>query len=257
MWEHPYRMTHLFAAALPAFLASLVEFVEALTIVLAVGVTRGWRSALLGTLGATTLLAALVLAFGPALDRVPIAVLQLAIGILLLFFGLRWLRKAVLRYAGAIALHDEATIYAKQMRLLEAAAGRPERIDWIGFITAFKAVALEGLEVVFIVIALGATAGALVPASLGAAVAGVVVVGLGLALHRPLATVPENSLKAAVGVMLSAFGTFWTGEGLHVQWPGADLILIALASGYAAAAALAYVIARGAVRARSAATVGA
>jgi len=248
-------MPHLFAAALPAFLASLVEFVEALTIVLAVGVTRGWRSSLTGALAATALLAVLVLAFGPALARVPIALLQLVVGVLLLFFGLRWLRKAVLRYAGAIALHDEASIYAKQTRLLAAAAGQPERIDWIGFTTAFKSVTLEGLEVVFIVIALGATGGALVPASLGAALAGVLVIGGGLAIHRPLSTVPENTLKATVGVMLSAFGTFWTGEGMHVAWPGADLILPALVAGYAAAAALGYTIARGSVRARATASV--
>ncbi len=250
-------MTHFFAAAVPAFLASLVEFVEALTIVLAVGVTRGWRSALLGALAATALLAALVLAFGPALGGVPIAALQLVIGILLLFFGLRWLRKAVLRYAGAIALHDEAKIYAKHTQLLENSGGARGSIDWIGATTSFKAVALEGLEVVFIVIALGATAGALVPASLGAALAGVVVIGAGIALHRPLASVPENTLKAAVGIMLSAFGTFWTGEGLHVAWPGADLILLALVAGYAAVAAIAFVVARSAVRKRASAGVAA
>ncbi|GAC1310044.1 MAG: hypothetical protein NVSMB21_17370 [Vulcanimicrobiaceae bacterium] len=240
-------MTNVLAAALPAFLASLVEFVEALTIVLAVGVTRGWRSASLGSFAAAAVLASLVLAFGPALARFPIATLQLVIGVLLLFFGLRWVRKAVLRYAGAIALHDEASIYAKQMRLLAAERGAPEAIDWIGFTTAFKAVTLEGLEVVFIVIAVGATAGALVPASLGAASAGALVIAAGFALHRPLATVPENTLKFAVGIMLSAFGTFWTGEGLHVAWPGADLILLALIAGFALASGLAYLVARGAV----------
>ncbi len=243
-------MTNLFATALPAFLASLVEFVEALTIVLAVGVTRGWRSALAGAFAATALLAVLVLAFGPALGRVPISLLQLVIGVLLLFFGLRWLRKAILRYAGAVALHDEASIYAKQRSLLEGAGTGSQRIDWIGFATSFKAVALEGLEVVFIVIAVGATAGALVPASIGAAAAGVLVIATGLVLHRPLATVPENTLKFCVGVMLSAFGTFWTGEGLHVEWPGADLMLLALIGGYGLAAALAYAIARNSVRAR-------
>ena len=247
-------MAHLVAAALPAFLASLVEFVEALTIVLAVGITRGWRSALGGACAATAVLAILVLAFGPALARVPIADLQLVVGILLLFFGLRWLRKAVLRYAGAIALHDEAAIYAKQTHRLQSADGRDARIDTIGFVTAFKAVALEGLEVVFIVIALGATAGALVPASIGAAIAGVVVIAAGFALNEPLARVPENTLKAAVGVMLSAFGTFWTGQGLHVAWPGEDLILFALVAGYAAAATLGYGFARRSVRARQRAT---
>ncbi len=246
-------MTHVLAAALPAFLASLVEFVEALTIVLAVGVTRGWRSATLGSLAAAGLLALLVLAFGPALTRFPIAVLQLVIGILLLFFGLRWARKAVLRYAGAIALHDEATIYAKQMRLLAAERGAPEKIDWIGFTTAFKAVALEGLEVVFIVIAVGATAGALLPASAGAALAGVLVIAGGFALNRPLAQVPENTLKFCVGIMLSAFGTFWTGEGLHVAWPGADLMLLPLIAGFAAASGIAYLVARKTVRLTAAA----
>ncbi len=244
-------MPHLFAASLPAFLASLVEFVEALTIVLAVGVTRGWRSALIGAAAATAVLAALVLAFGPALGRIPIGVLQLVVGILLVFFGLRWLRKAVLRYAGAIGLHDEAKIFAKQRDRLAGERQGAARIDWIGFTTSFKAVLLEGLEVVFIVVALGATAGALVPASLGAALAGVVVIGAGLALHRPLAKVPENTLKAIVGVMLSAFGTFWTGEGLGIAWPGADLILLALVGGYAAAAAIAFALARGTVAERT------
>ncbi len=244
-------MSHLLAASLPAFLASLVEFVEALTIVLAVGVTRGWRSALVGAAAATAVLAALVLAFGPALGRIPIAVLQLVVGVLLVFFGLRWLRKAVLRYAGAVGLHDEAKIYAKQRERLAGERHGPACIDWIGCTTSFKAVLLEGLEVVFIVVALGATAGALVPASLGAALAGVVVIGAGVALHRPLARVPENTLKAVVGVMLSAFGTFWTGEGLGIVWPGADVILLALAGGYAAAAAVAFAIARGTVSART------
>lgn len=242
-------MTQLFASALPAFLASLVEFVEALTIVLAVGITRGWRSATLGSLAAATALALLVIAFGPALTRFPIATLQLTIGVLLLFFGLRWLRKAVLRYAGAIALHDEASIYAKQTRLL-AADGAPsrQRIDWIGFTTAFKAVALEGLEVVFIVIAVGATAGALVPASIGAALAGVLVIVGGFALKSPMAKVPENTLKFCVGILLSAFGTFWTGEGLHVEWPGADLMLLGLIGGFTIAAGIAYLLARSTVR---------
>jgi uncharacterized membrane protein len=245
-------VSRLIVAALPAFFASLVEFVEALTIVLAVGVTRGWRSALLGALAATLALALLVLAFGPALDRIPLADLQLIIGVLLLFFGLRWLRKAALRYAGAIPLHDEAAIFERERLALGDGAAARTRVDWIGFITSFKAVALEGLEVVFIVIAVGATAGALVPASVGAAVAGILVIALGVAIHRPLANVPENALKFLVGTMLSAFGTFWTGEGLHVAWPGADLSLAWLIVGFAATAGLATLAARRTVRASTA-----
>ncbi len=237
-------MTQLFAAALPAFLASIVEFVEALTIVLAVGATRGWRSALLGALAATVALALIILAFGPALARVPLSLLQLVVGVLLLFFGMRWLRKAVLRYAGVIALHDEASIYAKQVRALASGPASGSRIDAMGFATAFQAVALEGLEVVFIVIALGTTAGALVPASIGAAAAGLFVIGGGAALHRPLANVPENSLKFVVGIMLSAFGTFWTGEGLHAAWPGNDVALLGLIAGFVLVSGVAYLVAR-------------
>jgi len=231
------------AAALPAFLASLVEFVEALTIVLAVGTTRGWKSAATGTVAGVTLLAILVLAFGPALGRVPLGILQAVVGAMLVFFGLRWLRKAVLRYAGIIALHDEGKIYERRVGSLRAGSEGPG-FDWIGTGTAFNAVVLEGLEVIFIVIAVGATAGALVPASLGAAAAGVVVVGAGFALRAPLARVPENSLKAIVGVMLSAFGTFWFGEGLGFVWWRDDVSLSLLVAGYAIAAALGVVLAR-------------
>jgi uncharacterized membrane protein len=231
------------AAALPAFLASLVEFVEALTIVLAVGTTRGWKSAATGTVAGVALLAILVLAFGPALGRVPLGILQAVVGAVLVFFGLRWLRKAVLRYAGIIALHDEGKIYERRVGSLRAGSEGPG-FDWIGTGTAFNAVVLEGLEVIFIVIAVGATAGALVPASLGAAAAGVVVVGAGFALRAPLARVPENSLKAIVGVMLSAFGTFWFGEGLGFVWWRDDVSLSLLVAGYAIAAALGVVLAR-------------
>jgi uncharacterized membrane protein len=227
--------SHIASAGLPAFLASLVEFVEALTIVLAVGVTRGWRSALLGALGGSVLLAVLVLAFGPALALVPLAMLQLVIGILLLLFGLRWLRKAILRGAGVIALHDEDRIFEKQRSTLGSAVDL-RRIDVGGFITSFKAVVLEGLEVVFIVVAVGATTDALVPATLGAAAAGVIVIGAGAFVHRPLSRVPENTLKFAVGVLLSSFGTFWTGEAFGVAWPGADLSLLSLVVAYALAA---------------------
>ena len=235
---------HIVATALPAFLASLVEFVEALTIVLAVAVTRGRRPALLGTAAAALTLAVLVAIFGPALARVPLAVLQLTIGILLLFFGLRWLRKAVLRYAGAIALHDEAAIFARRRAALAEQGHAARGFDRVGFATAYQAVFLEGLEVVFIVIAVGASAGALVPASIGAALAAVVVVGAGVALRAPLERVPENALKCGVGILLAAFGTFWTGEGLGAAWPAQDLALVGLVIAFAAAAALAYALAR-------------
>jgi uncharacterized membrane protein len=235
------------SAALPSFLASVVEFVEALTIVLAVGVTRGWRAAGFGALAGVAFLAALIAIFGPALSLVPIALLQIVVGVLLLFFGLRWLRKAVLRSAGAIALHDETHAFEKNRAALAGAAAGGASIDALGFVTSFKAVVLEGLEVVFIVIAVGAAAGALVPATIGALLAGVVVIGAGFAVRGPLARVPENGLKLAVGLLLSAFGTFWTGEGLGAAWPGDDASIVGLAAGYAAASALAVALARGAL----------
>jgi Ca2+/H+ antiporter, TMEM165/GDT1 family len=229
-----------------AFLASLVEVVEAFTIVLAVGVVRGWRPALLGTVAALALLAAIVLVLGPVLDRVPLYLLQLFIGVLLLLFGMRWLRKAVLRAAGRIALHDEEAEFSKETASLRGAVQRHERhLDWFAGLAAFKAVLLEGVEVVFIVIAVGAGRGLLVPASIGALAACVLVLVIGLLVHKPLARVPENTLKFAVGVMLSAFGVFWTGEGLGVHWPGGDLILLALVLLFAATGvALAWLVRR-------------
>ena len=213
-----------------AFLASLVEFVEAMTIILAVGTTRGWRPALLGAAAGTVLLVALVSLLGPALTVIPIAVLQLVIGTLLLLFGMRWLRKAILRSGGVIALHDEALIFDEETRQLRGAgAVAIAGVDIIGFITTFKAVVLEGLEVVFIVIAIGAGGGMLLPASLGAGLALIIVTGLGLALHRPLARVPENALKFTVGVLITTFGVFWIGEGLGLAWPGEDWALLWLA----------------------------
>jgi uncharacterized membrane protein len=219
---------HQAATAVGAsFLASLVEVVEAFTIVLAVGTIRGWRPAVLGTVTGLAALALLVVALGPMLSLVPIALLQVVIGVLLLLFGMRWLRKAILRAAGIIALHDESAAFAKQTASLSEAERRQEaRLDWIAGVTAFKAVLLEGLEVVFIVIAVGAGPGLLVPASLGAAAAAALILAIGVVVHRPLARVPENTLKFGVGVMLSAFGVFWTGEGLGVAWPGDDLALL-------------------------------
>ncbi len=216
---------------------------EALTIVLAVGVTRGWRSAWIGALAGVATLSLAVVAFGPLLRFVPIALLQSVVGILLIFFGLRWLRKAILRYAGAIPLHDEALIFARKRDGLAKSPHMPT-VDWPAIATAFNAVVLEGLEVIFIVIAVGATAGTLGYASLGAAAAGIVVVGAGVIARGPLARVPENALKFAVGIMLSAFGTFWTGEGFHDAWPGGDLALLGLIAGYAAIAGIGIRIAR-------------
>jgi len=237
--------THAGAAALAAFLASTVEFVEALTIVLAVGTVRGWRPALAGTAAGVALLALLVIIFGPLLGQVPIAWLQVVVGVLLVFFGMRWLRKAVLRAAGIIALHDEvATFTAEAESLREAGAGHGPW-DPIALITSFKAVVLEGLEVVFIVIAVGAAGGTLIPATAGAAAAMVVVVGAGLLIHRPLARVPENALKFVVGVLLSSFGVFWLGEGVGFAWPGGDLALLGLIPGFLVAAFAAVALARG------------
>jgi uncharacterized membrane protein len=217
-------------AVFAAFLGSLVEAVEALTIVLAVGTVRGWRPAGLGTLAGLGVLVLVVLSLGPLLDRVPINLLQFAIGILLLLFGMRWLRKAILRAAAIMALHDETLAYASETAELRARANRQEPgLDWVAALASFKAVVLEGLEVVFIVIAVGAGRGLIVPASLGAIAACVLVAAVGFAVHRPLTRLPENTLKFAVGVMLSAFGVFWIGEGLGVPWPGADLAIVAFA----------------------------
>jgi uncharacterized membrane protein len=233
---------HVGTVILAAFLASLVEFVEALTIVLAVGTTRGWRSALFGAGAGAVFLIALTLAVGPALQRIPLTSLQLAVGVLLLLFGLRWLRKAILRAAGVIGLHDEAAIYAKETAALARdGGGTPPlhaRLDRIALATSFKAVTLEGLEVIFIVIATGA-GGLLAPAAVGAALAGSLVILAGLALRRPLARVPENTLKFAVGVLLSAFGVFWVGEGLRYPWLGEDLALLGLVGGFTVIALLA------------------
>jgi uncharacterized membrane protein len=224
------NLAHIGSAMTTAFLASLVEAVEALTIVLAVATVRGWRPAGLGALAGLLVLALIVVALGPLLDRVPLHLLQLAIGILLLLFGMRWLRKAILRSAGVIPLHDEATTFAAETAELREQTRRNEaRLDWLAALASFKAVLLEGLEVVFIVIALSAGRGMLVPASAGAVAACLLVAGVGFVVHRPLARVPENTLKFAVGVILSAFGVFWTGEGLGVAWPGADLAIVGFA----------------------------
>lgn len=237
--------THAGAAILAAFLASLVEFIEALTIVLAVGAVRGWRPALLGSAMGTILLVILVAALGPLLGRFPLSWLQAAIGVLLLLFGMRWLRKAVLRAAGIVPLHDEMASYAEEAERLRGEGRAPALWDTVGVAATFKAVVLEGMEVVFIVIAIGAAGRRLIPASLGAAAALLIVIILGAALHRPVARVPENGLKFAVGVLLSAFGVFWIGEGTGLAWPGGDLAILGLIVGFLATALLSVRLARG------------
>jgi Ca2+/H+ antiporter, TMEM165/GDT1 family len=228
-----------------AFLASLVEVVEAFTIVLAVAVLRGWRPAALGTVAGLGTLAGIVLLLGPLLDRVPVASLQLAIGVLLLLFGMGWLRRASLRAAGVIPLHDEEAIFAAETAgLTEQAHHRQKNMDWVAGVTALKAVLLEGLEVVFIVIAVGAGRGLLAPAGLGALAACILVLALGAVVHRPLSRVPENLLKFGVSVMLGSFGVFWTGEGLGVVWPGQDLALLLFIALFLAAGLIASGFAR-------------
>ncbi|MDQ1468355.1 MAG: hypothetical protein QOH10_2770 [Actinomycetota bacterium] len=216
---------HSVLLVLAAFLACTVEMVEALTIVLAVAVTRGWRSAGWGVAVALGGLVLIVAALGPALDRLPIDSLRLVVGTVLLVFGLQWLRKAVLRASGLKALHDEEAIYEAEVALLRASGERPAH-DWYAFTVAFKGVFLEGLEVAFIVVTFGGTQRNVGLAALGAAAALVVVLIAGLIAHAPLTRVPENTLKFGVGVMLTAFGIFWSAEGAGISWPGADASIL-------------------------------
>ena len=217
---------------LSAFLASAVEMVEALTIVLAAGLTRGWRSSLSGVAAATVALAVVVAALGPALTVVPLDDLRLVVGALLLVFGLQWLRKAILRASGFKALHDEDAIFARELREAETAP-REERagLDWYGFTLSFKGVFLEGLEVAFIVLTFGSTQGSIPLAALGAAGAIVLVAGAGAAARAPLARVPENTMKFAVGIMLTTFGVFWSAEGAGAHWPGGDAAILGVLAG--------------------------
>jgi len=212
-----------------AFFASAVEAVEAVTVVLAAGVVRGWRSSLSGAMAALAVLAVIVAVFGTAIATIPIATLQLVVGTLLLLFGIRWLRKAMLRSAGVIDLRDEDALYAQQRQAL-GASGSAARGRWDTFaaLTSFKAVLLEGVEVIVIVIGIGAAGNMLVPAALGAIGACVAVTVAAALLNRPLSRVPENALKFAVGIMVSAFGMFWFGEGIGVHWPYGDATILAL-----------------------------
>ncbi len=227
------NLAHAGPSILAAFLASLVEFVEALTVILAVGSVRGWRSALGGTAAALALMLAIVAVLGPMLTRIPLGAIQLVVGTMLILFGMRWLRKAILRSAGVIPLHDEQAVFTKEAESMRSLGGVIRGWDGIAFGAAFQITMLEGMEVVFIVIAIGAGGmGLLLPASLGALAALIVVAVLGLAIHRPLANVPENALKFVVGVLLSAFGTFWVGEGVGIDWPGADWSILGLVAGF-------------------------
>lgn len=211
------------------FLASAVEMVEALTIVVAAGVSRGWRSALEGTAVATAALAFLVLTLGATLVRyVPLSTLRLVVGSVLLIFGLQWLRKAVLRSSGLKAMHDEDAIFKAQVDQLSRAPRSATGRDSIGFAVAFKGVFLEGLEVVIIVITLGSTNHRLGLASMAAAAAVVLVAAVGAVVSRHLSNVPENAMKMGVGLMLVSFGSFWSGEGIGVAWPGSDLSIVGL-----------------------------
>ena len=227
-------MTAAVGLVLAAFLASAVEMVEAATIVLAVGVTRGWRAALIGVAAGLGALAVIVGALGPAVSHIPIDTLRLVVGSLLLIFGLGWVRKAVLRAAGLKALHDEARIFAEQRAAAEK-AGRTGGFDAYGFTLSFKGVLLEGLEVAFIVLTLGSNQGSIGLAALGAGVAVVVVVAVAAAVHAPLSRVPENAMKFVVGVMLTSFGTFWATEGAGADWPLSDGAIPVLIAVYAAA----------------------
>ncbi|SEL38710.1 COG4280 domain-containing protein [Streptacidiphilus jiangxiensis] len=216
-------------------LACAVEAVEALTVVLAAGVGRDWRSAGQGVLAALTALTATVAVLGPAVGRIPLGGLRLVVGALLLVFGLQWLRKAVLRASGLKALRDEEAAYTRGLASARAAAagGRGVVRDWYAFTLAFKGVFLEGLEVVFIVLTFGANAHDVPLAALAAAVAVALVAGAGFAVRGPLARVPENTMKFVVGTMLTAFGVFWSTEGAGAHWPGSDAALLVLVPGIA------------------------
>jgi uncharacterized membrane protein len=225
-----------------SFLASAVEFVEAFTIVLVAGVTINWRSSLLGAFAAVVTLALIIATLGVALVQlVPIDALRLVIGVLLILFGLKWLKKAILRYGGLKALHDEEAIFEETRAEIRARGEQiAPRVEPFGVALSYKAVLLEGLEVAFIVITFGTSAGnnvctqacGISSATIGAAIAGILVIAAGALIRAPLTKIPENTLKFIVGVMLTTFGTFWTGEGLGVAWPFSDAFLLVLVALY-------------------------
>lgn len=212
---------------LATFLACAVEAVEALTIVLAVGITRGWRSAMVGVGAALLALAVVVAVLGPALTLVPINALRIVIGTLLLIFGLQWLRKAILRASGFKSLHDEAAIFQRELEdAREAQHTIVAGMDWYSFTLSFKGVFLEGLEVAFIVVTFGSSQGSIPLAIVGAVAAVLLVTLTGVAVRAPLSRVPENTMKFAVGIMLTTFGIFWGAEGAGVAWPGEDAAIL-------------------------------
>ena len=238
-----------FAHALPtfatAFLAAMVEAVEALTVVLDVAGVRGWRPAGIGALAALAVLAVIVLVLSPLIPLIPLQLLHLAIGALLLWFGATWLRKAVLRAAGRMPLHDEVAAFAEETaELRQQARSHPAHLDWMAGVSSFQAVFMEGLEVVIFVIALSAAHGTLVPASGGAIAACLLVATIGVALQRPLTQVPENTVKFVVGVMLLAFGAYWFAEGVGFEWPGGALAIPALAVMFLVCGGLAVAVVR-------------
>lgn len=223
-----------------SLLGTGVEFTEALTIVLAVLLTKGWRTAFSGALAAVAALAALVAIFGFALiHAIQLPFVQFIVGLIMLLFGMRWLRKAVLRYSGYKALHDEGKAFQQELTRQQASsADKGVAIDSFGAVTAFNGVLLEGLESIFIVITVGLAAHALGSAILGSIVALALIVAAGVALRKPLQAVPENTLKFLVGVMMSAFGTFWTGEALGVAWWNQDVSIPVVALFYLVASVI-------------------
>jgi uncharacterized membrane protein len=225
---------------LTVFIACVVESVEALTIVLAAGITREWRATFQGMAAALVTLAVITAAVGPAISDLPLTALRVGVGALLAIFGLQWLRKAVLRATGYKGLHDEASAYLREVAAAEAATPEAKRgvTDWYAFTLAFKGVLLEGLEVVFIVITFGVNQKNIGAAVIGAAAAIVLVTIVGIMVRAPLTKVPENWMKLVVGVMLTSFGTFWGAEGAGVRWPGNDaalLVVIPVVAAFAAA----------------------
>ena len=237
-------LTHLSSTVMTSFLASSVEAVEAATVVLAVGITRGWRPALGGAFVGLAILAAVVAFLGPSIASAPLGPMQVTTGTLLLLFGIRWMHKAILRYAGAIAMRDEAALFERERRRLGEDDPAARRADVLAALTVLKTVLLEGLEVIVIVIGIGAAGHMLGPASSGALAACVLVAAVAAMLHRPLARVPENAFKLVVGVMVSTFGIFWFGEGVGIAWPFGDAAIPALALILLAAAAAGVRLAR-------------
>jgi len=218
------------ALFIAVFLACVVEAVEALTIILAAGTARDWRSAIIGLLGGLVVLSVIVVGLGPAVSAIPLGTLRLFVGGLLLVFGLQWLRKAILRASGHKALHDEAAIYERELTEAQAAVRRRRGFvkDWYAFTLSFKGVVLEGLEVVFIALTFGSNQHNIPLAAVAAAVAVLAVTAIGFAIRAPLSRVPENSMKFIVGIMLTSFGAFWGAEGAGATWPGSDAALLGL-----------------------------